>query len=390
MVEFHSDVSAESVVAGRKPDILHVQDEVLLAWQSGNMKAGDLSGTISDESILANLTLYDSAAPSEAGMLAYAQTRFDDMDADGDGHVAAEEIETFRTSGTAREEEMPYLRMLQEQSADLEEGYDDENFDENNGYSRNDLLKKGGHTELTAAHIQFAQNNFSTLDRDGDLEITADELTEVLREHGGDLSARDEMSLAALRMNAEELESMVDDDGWDGGISAMDLAAKGNEMPYEDFSVPGDSSDSADDPEIAAAAEAAAADEGSETEGAAATEESYAGARSLAILGSEASSIEEQLGAVKSLFEAGQSTATITDASGNTLTLRFDMQPVAEGSDRQFLHVFSVDESGRERVVLRAIAEGDGFSQQRDANGEFVPYTGSSWQKEYPDSIFNQ
>ncbi|MBA3859935.1 MAG: hypothetical protein C0507_23745 [Cyanobacteria bacterium PR.3.49] len=378
MVELRTtDASQEASVSGRQPDVLHAQDEVLLAWQSGNMRTGDLSGSISDESILANLTLYDSA--TEAGMLAYAETRFADMDTDGNGTVAGDELETFRNGSQIREEEIPYVRMLEERVDTMDNAYDDEGWDptyDDNGFSRNDLLELSGHTELSASQIEFAQDNFSSLDRDGDLEITESEITDTLSEHADALSARSEMSLASLRMNLEELESMANDDGWDGGISATDLALKGNELPPEDFTAPAPAESTAAVSAVVEETEQAATD--------------FESSRALALLTSANSTPQDQLAAVKQLFEAGQTTASITDAAGNTLNLRFDMQPVAEGSDRQFLHVFSVDESGKERVVLRALTDGDGFAQQRDAQGNFVSYVGSAWQQEYPDSVFNE
>lgn len=102
------------------------------------------------------------------------------------------------------------------------------------------------------------------------------------------------------------------------------------------------------------------------------------------------SSPEDQLKAVQALFAAGQTSMTITDADGNSLNVRFAVTPIAEGSPNNYVHMFAVDSSGNESIVLRAISKPDGFVQQRDANGEFVSYVGSRWKRDHASSIFNE
>lgn len=102
------------------------------------------------------------------------------------------------------------------------------------------------------------------------------------------------------------------------------------------------------------------------------------------------SSPEDQLKAVKALVAAGQTTMTITDADGNSLNVRLAVTPIAEGSPNNYVHMYAVDASGKESIVLRAISNGDGFVQQRDATGEFVSYVGSKWKRDHADSVFNE
>ena len=102
------------------------------------------------------------------------------------------------------------------------------------------------------------------------------------------------------------------------------------------------------------------------------------------------SSPEDQLKAVQALFAAGQTSMTITDADGNSMNVRFAVTPIAEGSPNNYVHMFAVDASGKETIVLRAISKPDGFVQQRDANGEFVSYVGSKWKRDHAGSAFNE
>ncbi len=102
------------------------------------------------------------------------------------------------------------------------------------------------------------------------------------------------------------------------------------------------------------------------------------------------SSPEDQLKAVQALVAAGVTSTTITDADGNSINVRFAVTPIAEGSPNNYVHMFAVDSSGKETIVLRAISNGDGFVQQRDANGEVVSYVGSKWKRDHEGSVFNE
>ncbi len=108
------------------------------------------------------------------------------------------------------------------------------------------------------------------------------------------------------------------------------------------------------------------------------------------ILESPDSTPVDQLKAVQALAAAGVTSATITDADGNSINVRFAVSPIAEGSPNSYVHMFAVDASGKETVVLRAISNGDDFVQQRDANGEVVSFVGTKWKRDHEGSVFNE
>ncbi|MBA3994318.1 MAG: hypothetical protein C0469_12390 [Cyanobacteria bacterium DS2.3.42] len=109
---------------------------------------------------------------------------------------------------------------------------------------------------------------------------------------------------------------------------------------------------------------------------------------SLGALKSKNSSVTDRLKAIKSLVADGQTTASITDSNGNQLGVRMEVIPVA-GSERSMVHMFAVDPStGKEFVILRAISDGDSFTQQKDASGQDVDFVGTRWRNNHPDSMF--
>ncbi len=100
------------------------------------------------------------------------------------------------------------------------------------------------------------------------------------------------------------------------------------------------------------------------------------------------SSVTDRLKAIKALVAEGQTTATIKDSNGDELNVRMEVIPVA-GSSRSMVQMFATDPAtGKEYVVLRAISDGDTFTQQRDANGQEVDFVGTRWQANHPDSMF--
>ena len=110
---------------------------------------------------------------------------------------------------------------------------------------------------------------------------------------------------------------------------------------------------------------------------------------SLSTLSSPTATTEDQLKAIKTLVQNGQTTATITDSDGNTLNVRMEVLPIA-GTDRSMVQMFAVDPStGKQTVILRAINDGDAFTHQKDENGNEVEFVGSKWKRNHPDSIFS-
>ncbi|MBA3857287.1 MAG: hypothetical protein C0507_10305 [Cyanobacteria bacterium PR.3.49] len=104
------------------------------------------------------------------------------------------------------------------------------------------------------------------------------------------------------------------------------------------------------------------------------------------LLEDEDSSIEGKLAAVKELGDRGISKITITDSDGRKVTCSIVVEPVAEGSDRNYVHLFAIDESGDEKVILRAIEKEGQYEKQRDKNGNNVGYVGTWWANNHPDS----
>lgn len=108
-----------------------------------------------------------------------------------------------------------------------------------------------------------------------------------------------------------------------------------------------------------------------------------------AVLENPDSSTEAQLTSILALVRSGNAPTTIKDENGNDIQVRMEVVPVAEGSDRSFVHMFAVDpETGAEIPILRAINEGNSFEPQRSADGEEVPFVGTKWKRAHPDTMF--
>jgi len=100
-----------------------------------------------------------------------------------------------------------------------------------------------------------------------------------------------------------------------------------------------------------------------------------AGQNSMATLFDKSASPEAKLASARQLYDSGTRSLTLTDKDGNEHKLRFEKLPVGD-TGREMVHVFGTDPSGKERTVLRGIAENGGFKQERDAQGNFVDYYG--------------
>lgn len=109
------------------------------------------------------------------------------------------------------------------------------------------------------------------------------------------------------------------------------------------------------------------------------------------ILENPGSTTEQQLQAIKDMVASGTPPTSIVDEAGNTINVRMEVVPVSEGSDRSYVHMFAVDpQTGREIPILRAISDGEGFVNQRSADGEEVSFVGTKWKKAHPDTMFGE
>ncbi|HEY9783796.1 MAG TPA: papain-like cysteine protease family protein [Candidatus Obscuribacterales bacterium] len=96
------------------------------------------------------------------------------------------------------------------------------------------------------------------------------------------------------------------------------------------------------------------------------------------ILTSNRASATDKLKAVEQLHEAGVREIQLPDAdSGSLRTYAIEKVPIGK---RHMVHLFSNDDAGNRRIVLRGIANGDGsYQQQRSQNGSHVGFYGDWW-----------
>lgn len=85
-------------------------------------------------------------------------------------------------------------------------------------------------------------------------------------------------------------------------------------------------------------------------------------------------SSEEKLKAIIELKEAGRSEIELIDNNGKRIRCRISVEPVASGSDRNYVHLFAIDENGKEQIVLRGLEQDGKFSRQGNAG-----YVGDRW-----------
>lgn len=96
------------------------------------------------------------------------------------------------------------------------------------------------------------------------------------------------------------------------------------------------------------------------------------------ILGSRAS-VQDKLKAAESLARAGQTTVEIVDQDGQKRQLTIELESAGK---RTLVHVYAQDDSGKDRVVLRAVKEADGsFAQEQTESGRKVSFYGEWWSK---------
>jgi hypothetical protein len=374
MVEFTAkDRAADAayeLATSPRDEIAGAREELNQIWQSGNLPAHEIGQALEENGLLAPLALYDS----------------ENLDTDHNGSFSYPEL----LSASLSEESDTLTKTLAEHLAS-EVGA--RNYEE---VTPAELRTRSGEPvdpipgeldfdpstapdgQIGVDELAYANEHFEALDGDNNSFVTADEVDEYSSNHADSLSTEDAAKLQDLSAQNDTLDDGADDEyGWweNNGFTRDDLHAAATEMAddlNEQRAIAGEDSTSAES--ILSSAD----------------DDTVASNDALAKLSNADSSTEEQLAAIKTLVEAGQTTATIRDSDGTSLTVRLEVQPVAEGSDRSFVHMFAVDENGRETVVLRALTDGDGFAQQRDANGNFISYTGSRWLEGHPNSVFGE
>lgn len=101
-----------------------------------------------------------------------------------------------------------------------------------------------------------------------------------------------------------------------------------------------------------------------------------------AALENPAATAQEKLRAVEKLLSTGVDKLEITDKDGTTRQLRLELD-MSVG--KPLVHVFT-NEGGKERVLLRAVSNGDGsYKNQRDKNGREVGFYGDWWSSNMHD-----
>lgn len=364
--------STSNLVKDTPDTAANARDEVNRALDTYDFSPREYGNKLQEQGILGDVVLFDSANldTDQNGEITYPEALDAAVSNESDaltrslGEYLSEQIsvnyEPFKLPEVAESSEDPVVQSADEPA---EAQTDEPDFDP----------AKYADGEIGQEELAYANTNFDDIDGDSDGFITTGELEEYTPKVAGTISEEDAGKLLDLKDNVGELEEKANDEVLDenDGLTRADLQAAAEEYLAEQR----DSSTEPAEDEITA--------EDVLTEK---TPEEKA----LETLGSANASTEDQLQAIKTLVEAGQTTATIKDADGTELTVRLEVQPISEGSDRSFVHMFAVDESGRETVVLRAVSDGDGFAQQRDADGNLVSYVGSRWKERHPESIFGE
>ena len=372
------------------------RDELNKIWSSGNLPASDIGKALEDNNLLAPLALYDSA----------------NLDMDNNGSFSIDELVTAANADTSdtltktlaenlisevstRDYEdlsVAELRSISAGAAPKDPIPGEMNFDPA-------TIADG---QIAARDLAFANEHFSSLDRDSDGYVLSDEIQSYLTANNDSITPEDAAILGDLSSQVPNLEENSNDEWGDesAGFTRNDLQEAAVKMA-EDLNQ--ERAQAATTTEVAGtedtAADASETVAETATEGSPATAETVlngqeaereASSDALTRLSSADSSTEDQLAAIKTLVEGGQTTATLRDADGNALNIRMEVVPISEGSDRSYVQMFAVDENGRETVVLRAVSDGNGFSQQRDADGNLVSYVGSRWSSRHPESVFGE
>ena len=106
------------------------------------------------------------------------------------------------------------------------------------------------------------------------------------------------------------------------------------------------------------------------------------------VLQSKTATPEDKMRAIEALAAQGVTSLTLTDVDGNQTEARIDVQPVAPGSSRKYVHLYGVDENGREHPLMRGLSQNGEYSSEVDRSGNKVGFYGSWWKQHNPESVF--
>lgn len=166
------------------------------------------------------------AKPEDKGAdsgLDYVRKRFAFIDQDGDNHVTKTEIDKYIKDNekSLTSAEVTALKRISGKVDDLEEMYNDEFGDENDGITRQDIDT----AEQRMKAIEFAQRNYEKLDGNGDGYVSADEVDGYVRANSDRLNAQDRASLDFLKNEIGDLEEYNNDEWGDenDGFTKADL-----------------------------------------------------------------------------------------------------------------------------------------------------------------------
>ncbi|MBX9950534.1 MAG: hypothetical protein K2Y39_15305, partial [Candidatus Obscuribacterales bacterium] len=370
--------STSNLVKDTPDTAANARDEVNRALDTYDFSPREYGNKLQEQGILGDVVLFDSANldTDQNGEITYPEAL--DAAVSGGSDALTRSLGEYLSEQISVNYEpfkIPEVADRADESAEtpVDESNTDEPVEAQTAEQEFDP-KKYSNGEIEQEELAYANTHFDELDGDGNGFITAGELDQYSQRAAGTISEQDAGKLLDLKENVGDLEEKDGDDEFldeNDGITRADLHKAAEEMAQQD------NENSAE-----TGAEATTAEE--------VLTEKTAEEKALDTLGSKDASTEDQLQAIKTLVEAGQTTATITDADGTSMTVRLEVQPISEGSDRSFVHMFAVDESGRETVVLRAVSDGEGFAQQRDADGNLVSYVGSRWKERHPESIFGE
>lgn len=98
---------------------------------------------------------------------------------------------------------------------------------------------------------------------------------------------------------------------------------------------------------------------------------------------------QERLAAVQELARLGVNRVTLLDSNGRAVDCRISVEPVARGSNRNYVHLFARGENGREQILLRGIGQDGNYTQQQGRNRQAVDYVGTDWNRARPGSVLS-
>ena len=97
------------------------------------------------------------------------------------------------------------------------------------------------------------------------------------------------------------------------------------------------------------------------------------------VLTNPQASAQEKLRAITELGRSGVESVTLTDQDGTKRECRVELE---QCGGKTLVHLFTQDQNGKERVILRGVESKDGtFSHETGKGGRAVSFTGTWWSK---------